>query len=143
MEEENTEEKVDEACEELIQGKEPLEIAEYYISWKRLEEAQRILDKIPEKSGKKFYLQSLIYKEKKWYNEQRKQLKKAVKAEPDNEDYKKELKELEEFKNTPEYRSVIKNQRMNEMGNVCAEGGAECCCMCICQGICEGLGNGC
>lgn len=146
MEEENTEEKVDEACEELIQGKEPLEIAEYYISWKRLEEAQRILDKIPEKSGKKFYLQSLIYKEKKWYNEQRKQLKKAVKAEPDNEDYKKELKELEESEEMKQYKSGLKALRKNQMGDagdVCAEGCCEGFCYCFCAGICEGIGNGC
>ncbi len=141
--EENTEEKVEQTAEELIEGKEPIEIAEYYISWKRLEEAQKILNSVDGKSGKKFYLQSLIYKERKWYGEQRKHLKKAVKAEPDNEDYKKELKELEEFKNTPEYRSALKEQRTNEMGGVCAECGAECCCGCVCQGICEGLANGC
>lgn len=78
--------------------KDPLDKVEEYIEQKDFYSAQNLLDMTDEKSGKKFYLQSLIYKEKKWYNEQRKQLKKAVKAEPDNEDYKKELKELEEFK---------------------------------------------
>lgn len=66
MEEENTEEKVDEACEaeEIIHAKGPLEMAQDYISMGLFDGAQEILNSIDEKSGKKFYLQSLIYKEK-------------------------------------------------------------------------------
>lgn len=142
--EENTEEEVEKTDdEEVIIDKSPLEMAEDYIAWGEIEKAQEILNTVRENSGKKYYLQSRIYKAKFWYNEQRKQLKKAVKAEPDNEDYKKELAELEEFSKTPEYKSTVRKHQMGEAGGVCAECCAEGCCMCICEGICEGIGNGC
>lgn len=142
--EDNTEEEVAQPQEEeIISDKPPLEMAEDYISWGELEKAQEILNTVKENSGKKYYLQSRIYKERKWYNEQRKQLKKAVKAAPDNEEYKKELAELEEFSKTPEYKSTVRKHQMGEAGGVCAEGCTECFCMCLCEGICEGLGNGC
>lgn len=142
--EENTEEKVEKPSdEEIISDKPPLEMAEDYIAWGEFDKAQEILSTLKEKSGKKFYLQSKIFKAKRWYSEQRKQLKQAVKAEPDNEEYKKELEELEEFSKTSEYKSTVRKYQMGQAGSACAEGGAECCCMCICEGICEGLGNGC
>ncbi len=142
--EENTEEKVEKPLdEEKISEKEPLEMAEDYIDWGDLAKAQEILDTVSEKSGKKYYLQSRIYKAKFWYNEQRKALKAAVKADPENEEYKKELDELKKFSKTSEYKSTVRKQQMGQAGGVCAEGCSECCCMCICEGICEGLGNGC
>lgn len=145
----NEEEKEEEVAgrtdgdEQTVSEKPPLEMAEDYIAWGELEKAQEILNTVKEKSGKKFYLQSRIYKARCWYSEQRKQLKQAVKAEPDNEEYKKQLAELEEFSKTPEYKSTVRKRQMGQAGSVCAEGGAECCCMCICEGICEGIGNGC
>lgn len=142
--EENTEEVEQTAVgEEINIEKEPLEMAEDYISWGELEKAQEILNTVKEKSGKKFYLQSRIYKIKRWYNEQRKQLKKAIKEEPDNEEYKKELAELDEFSKTSEYKSTIRKHQMGEAGGVCAECCAEGFCYCLCDSICEGIGNGC
>ena len=145
-EEENEEEEVAEPIdgdEQIISEKSPLEMAEDYIAWGELDKAQEILNTVKEKSGKKYYLQSRIYKARCWYSEQRKQLKQAVKAESDNEEYKKELAELEEFSKTPEYKSTVRKRQLGEAGGICAEGGAECCCLCICEGICEGIGNGC
>lgn len=136
-------EEVDETVEEVIPEKQPLDMAEDYIGWGELEKAQEILNSVKENSGKKYYLQSRLYKAKLWYGEQRKMLKKAVKSESGNEDYKKELQELEEFSKTKEYKSAVRKHQMGEVGSVCAEGGAECCCLCICEGICEGIGNGC
>ena len=133
----------DETVEILLEGKSPLEQAEYYIAWKRLDEAQDLLYKVRNKSGRKYYLQSLIYKERKWYNEQRKYLKKAIKEEPDNEDYKKELAELEEFAKTKEYKSATRKRQMADTGNVCAEVCCEGCMYGVCSCICEGIGNGC
>ena len=147
--EENDEEIKEEAeqtAEELLEGKSPLEKAEYYIAWKRLDEAQSILDSVPEKSGRKYYIQSRLYKERKWYNEQRKQLKKAVKADPDNEDYKKELAELENSDEMKQYKRGMKALHKNQMGdtgNMCAEACGEICCYGLCAGICEGIGSGC
>ena len=140
-------------AEELLEGKSPLEVAKYYIDWKRIDEAQRVLNTVPERSGEKFYLQSRIYKERKWYGEQRKFLKKAIKEEPNNEEYKKELAELEKFKKSPDYKSSIEafkgnrtsggNQMGEATGSVCAEVCCEGCCYGICTVICEGIGSGC
>ncbi len=133
----------EETVEILLEGKTPLEQAEYYIAWKRLDEAQDLLYKVHTKSGRKYYLQSLIYKERKWYNEQRRWLKKAVKEEPDREDYQKELAELEEFAKTKEYKKAVRKHQMGEAGNVCGEACCEGCCYGVCACICEGIGNGC
>lgn len=131
------------SAEQLLQGKEPIEVAEYYISWGRLDDAQTELNKVRGRSGKKYYLQSRIYKGRRWYNEQRKQLKKAVKEEPDNEGYKKELAELEEFAKTKEYKSAVRKQQMGNAGSICAEACCEGLCYGACTCICEGIGNGC
>lgn len=122
---------------------ERLNEAEKLIEEENLDGAQEILNGVKQKSGKKFYLQSRIYNKKKWYGEQRKMLKAAVKAEPDNETYAKELEELEAFSKTDEYKTAQKNYQMGQAGSCCAEGGAECCCLCLCEGLCEGLANGC
>lgn len=145
--EENTEEKVEQDVEELLQRNGSLDMAEELIRLGYIDKAQAVLNKNKTESGRKYYLQSRIYKAKFWYNEQRKQLKKAVKADPDREDYKKELAELEEFAKTKQYKRAVRRNRMDQLGGVCTEGGAECCCegfcYCICTGICEGIGNGC
>ena len=118
------EEREDETPAEL------LEKAEKYIERGKLDEAQKVLNTIKEDSGRKRYLQSRIYKEKCWYNEQRKQLKKAVKAEPDNEVYKNELDELIKFSKTPEYKSTVKHPQMGDMGG---------CCLQFSCAVCDGL----
>lgn len=138
--EENSEEKVAQAEEEIIPDKEPLEMAEDYIGWGELEKAQEILNTVKEKSGKKFYLQSLIYKQKLWYSEQRKALKAAIKAEPDNEIYREELEALKQFSKTPEYKSAVRNRQMGDAASLCAECGCYCCLEGLCEAICDGCG---
>ena len=136
MEEENTEK-----TEELPED--PLERAEKLIEQGDNYSAQHILSNT-EDSGRKHYLQSRIYKSEHWYNEQRKQLKCAVKAEPDNELYKQELTELMEFRKTDEYKSTVKHPKREQMGKT-DRTWADCCsemfCYCLCEGICEGLSN--
>lgn len=119
--------------------------AEKHLDAGELTSAQNNLDYIKTKSGRKCYIQSKIYKQKKWYNEQRKQLKKAIEFEPENEEYKRDLAELEEFKKTDEYKSFRNEMRKEQMGNTFGNACGECCCtgaleLC-CWGICEGLGN--
>ncbi len=87
-----------------MEERKPLEKVEDYIAQGDLYSAQNLLNMIDEESGKKQYLQSRVYKEKRWYNEQRKSLKAAVRAEPQNREYKKELTELLEFSKTSEYK---------------------------------------
>ncbi len=135
------------ADEEPIPLKGSLDMAEELIGLGSLDKAQAVLNANNTKSGRKYYLQSRIYKAKCWYNEQRKQLKKAVKEEPDREDYQKELAELEEFAKTKDYKSAVRRHQMGQAGGVCAEGCTECCVEACCYGtctcICEGIGNGC
>lgn len=119
-----------------------LEFAEELIELGSLDKAQAVLDNVKEKSAKKRYLQSRIYKGRFWFTEQRKQLKEAIKAEPDNELYQSELKELEDFAKTDEYKSTVKRKQMG-FGEGCAELCAECSCMCCLQGLCEGICEGC
>ena len=128
---------------EGLTEEEILNRAEELIDSLSLEGAQSALDAVKEESARKFYLQSRIYKIRCWYNEQRKQLKKAVKAEPENETYKKELEELEAFRKTPEYKHAVRKHQMGQTGGFCAELGAECCAYCCCEAICEGIGSGC
>ena len=135
MEEENTEK-----TEDL--PSDPLDRAEKLIDEGDNYSAQHILSNIKEDSGRKHYLQSRIYKSECWYNEQRKQLKAAVKAEPDNELYKGELNELMEFSKTAEYKSTVKRPKRAQMGNT-DRTWTDCCaeifCYCLCEGICESL----
>ena len=136
MEEENTEK-----TEEL--SEDPLDRAEKLIEQGDNYSAQHILSNA-EDCGRKHYLQSRIYKSEHWYNEQRKQLKSAVKAEPDNETYRQELNELMEFRKTDEYKSTVKHPKRAQMGKT-DRSWADCCsevfCYCLCEGICEGLSN--
>lgn len=126
--------------------------AEARLNEGNLDSAQSALQHVKEESGRKHYIQSKIYKQRRWYNEQRKEIKAAVKAEPDNEEYKKELAELDEFRKSSEYKQY-KKERRQQMGfketlkDACTGGLGEVCCYCLCEGICqvicEGIGNGC
>ena len=140
--EENEEEVKDTAKpdgdEQPIPDKPPLDMAEDYINWGELAKAQEILNTVKEKSGRKFYLQSLIYKQKLWYSEQRKALKAAIKAEPDNEIYREELEALNRFSKTPEYKSAVRNRQMGDATSLCAECGCYCCMEGLCEAICDG-----
>lgn len=132
-----------EESKELLEVADSLDMAQEFIEQGSPDMAQAVLNKNNTVSGRKYYLQSLIYKEKKWYGEQRKYLKRAVKEEPDREDYKQELAELEQFAKTKEYKRAVRKQQMGQAGNVCADACGEACCYGICACVCEGLGNGC
>ena len=95
-----------------------LDLAEEYIEHGNHYAAQNVLDKIDEDSGRKHYLQSKVYQKECWYNEQRKELKKAVKAEPDNEIYRKELDGLLKFSKTDEYKETLQRPTKAHMGGV-------------------------
>lgn len=114
--------------------------AEELIESGELDEAQKLIFEVTEKSGRKYFVQSKLFKAKGWYNEQRKQLKLALKAEPENEEYRKAMDELEEFRRSEEYKTAKK-----QMGG--KSGFGEACCMCsgeIClTGLCDLICNGC
>lgn len=118
---------------------ERLDKVEELIENQELEKAQEILDSVTEKSGRKYYLQGKLFIQKNWYSEARKQFKFAVKAEPDNPEYKQALDDLDSFRNSKEFRKV------KQMGN--SSDFAEACCLCGCEccgtGVCEAICNGC
>ncbi len=119
----------------MEEERESLETAEELIAKGDLDGAQEILNGIKKDHAREYYLQSLVYKEKKWYGEQRKQLEQAVKADPDNEQYKKELQELEQFAKTKEYKKAV---RKNEMGKASGKHLDRCydCCS-VCESIAD------
>ena len=114
----------------MEEEKEPLKKAEELIAQGELDEAQKILNGIKENRAREYYLQSLVYKEKKWYSEQRKQLEQAVIADPDNEEYKKELQELEEFAKTKEYKKAVKKNEMGKASGKHLDRCYDCCSVC-------------
>ena len=120
---------------------ESLNKAEELIDSGEIEEAQKTLDAVKEKSGRKYYLQGKLFIAKNWYTEARKQFKKAVKAEPDNEQYNKALEDLEAFCKSEEGKQM----KTVQMGN--KDGLAECCILGCCEvcgtGICEAICDGC
>lgn len=120
-----------------------LQRAEHCLELGYVNSADDALRNVKENCGRKYFLQSRVYKAKRWYSEQRKQLKKAIKAEPQNEVYKKELEELEAFRKTKEYKKTKRQMGGVDVGGMCAEGCIECCGYLCCELICEGLGNGC
>ena len=126
---------MEEIIEEEKVAKDPFGLAEELIARGELDEAQSILNKINEKSGRKFFVLSKLYKARKWYNEQRKVLQAAVELEPDNEKYKKELAEIEEFSKTKEYKKAVKKQQMGSFKSRVKEG---CNIYSVCNGCCAG-----
>ena len=57
-----------------------LDVAEELIDKGDLHEAKAALDAAAEESGRKYFIKSKFYKNKGWYNEERKCLKKALKG---------------------------------------------------------------
>ena len=131
MEEEIT----SEAADEVVVGTDPFSRAEKLISEDKLDEAQEFLNGITEKSGEWHYVQAQLYIKKNWTNEARKELKRAVKAEPDNEKYKDALDELRlrAKKGKPNTTLTDDDKAM------CAF----CCLECSCEACAEGVCNGC
>lgn len=120
-----------------ISEKDLLEKAEELINLNKLDKAQEILNSVKENSGRKFFVQSELYKSRKWYNEQHNLLQAACKAEPENEDYKKALSELEEFSKTKKYKKAVKKRQMGSFKERVKDGCSKGCNAC-CDGACAG-----
>ncbi|MDE6441777.1 MAG: hypothetical protein K2L12_03375 [Clostridia bacterium] len=130
--------------ESLTDGQK-LEKAERMIERKDLEEAQKVLDAVKEKSGRKYYLQGKLFQNKKWTNEARKMFKYAIQSEPENEDYKKALEELETLVEQEKSRLYKNKKQIGFMPNLSddeKEWCGECCCEMCMLGICEAICNG-
>ena len=140
MEEENikdaaeSEEVLEEPAKEFVET-DPLSRVEKLIAENNLDEAQEILNSLSEKSGEWHYVQAQLYIKKNWTNEARKQLKRAVKAEPDNEKYKDALDELHFHAKKGKPNTTISDDDKA----MCAF----CCLECSCEACAEGICSGC
>lgn len=121
---------------------ESLNRAEQLLESGETEEAQKLLDYVKQKSGRKYYLQGKLFMAENRYAEAYKQYKLAVKTEPDNEEYKRVFEDLDNFRKSEEYRLSQKGQMGG--GEICAFGCCECCgsgaCDAICSAVCDGCG---
>ena len=139
MEEENIKDAAEDenVADEFVET-DPLTRAEKLIAEDKLDEAQEILNSITEKSGEWHYVQAQLYIKKNWTNEARKQLKRAVKAEPDNEKYKDALDELHLRAKKGKPNMSISDDDKTLCALCCLECSCEACAEGICEGICGG-----
>lgn len=93
--------------------------AERYIEEGQTDLAQYTLKRVKENSGKKHFLQSKTYQQKQWYNEQYKELKAAIKAEPNNHEYKIELSALKKSFDYKQSKAEIREMQMGKICNSC------------------------
>ena len=61
--------------------------------------AQQLLESFSERGAEWQYMQAIVFREKKWYTEARRCLKRALKESPENETYQKEYDELRKREN--------------------------------------------
>lgn len=103
---------------ESLTDEQKLAKAEELIERNELEEAQKILDAVKEKSGRKYYLQGKLFQNKKWTNEARKMFKYAIQSEPENEEYKRALEELETLVEQEKARLYKSKKQIGFMPNL-------------------------
>ena len=120
---------------ENLTDEQKLDRAEKEIAEGYHELAQAVLNLVHTKSARKYYLQSEIYGRKQWFNEQLKQVKLAVKLEPDNETYTAKLAELNALKKQVKFTNKIKQKQMD--GGASVDGKTVNGCCEICGLICE------
>ena len=116
----------------------------------RIYDAQMKLDKIEERGAEWHYWQAQVCKKKNWNLEGYRHLKEAVRLDPENERYQKELEELDAQTQTDdaEEKKKRKKRKKNMGGNsgwndACGECCVEGCCVCFGEAICEGICEGC
>ena len=115
-----------------------------------LDEAQTLLDSIPERGARWHYLQATVFYKKGWLLESRKQLQLAINLDPDNTKYSDTLNRLDDelkSKNpfsSPEDEAKKQQQRSYSEPHVANSGSgmnacnccssllcADCCCECM------------
>lgn len=114
--------------------------AREYLKKGNIDAAQEALDSVEERGAEWHFLYSQVFKEKHWFLESRNSLQEAIKLDPENKIYKKELKKLD--------RMAKKGKRRRHAGNMgageaCLGGCGECCATVCCTAVCEGLCSGC
>ena len=96
----------------------------------RIVEAQEQLNRVKEKDAEWHYTQAAVFYYKSWYLDCRRQLREAIKLDPENAKYRSALDELTNMANEAK-ESGKALPRSGSWSDGCAEG----CCLC-CEGIC-------
>ncbi|MDE6058894.1 MAG: hypothetical protein K2G44_02520 [Clostridia bacterium] len=106
--------------------------------------AEKLLYEIEERNAEWYYLQSLVFREKMWFSESRKSIKKAIKLEPKNKEYRTALKELEQKakENRKKERAEQKERERHAQQMGATDKADAALCQAICEGLCDGC-NGC
>lgn len=119
--------------------------AQKLIKKDKLDEAQAVLDNIAEHGGRWHFVQSELYFKRKWTNECKKHLERAMEAEPDNAEYRAVYDKMNEYvqqDDTFENPYSKKQMGKTDMKNVCTEVCCECCGAVACEGLCEAICSG-
>lgn len=139
--EENKDEAFSEGYDPFREVKELLESGD-------IDGAQLRLDEFEERGAEWHYMQSVIYRKRNWFSLSKSSLTRALGFDPENEEYKRALEELENMAESGK-KSRKKKKRTRAMGgensfcNACAEGGCECCAMVGCELCCQAACDGC
>ena len=95
------------------------------ISAKDFPKAQSLLDDMYYRGGEWHYYQAIIFYEKNWLNESKKQLELAVDLEPENEKYKRSLENMKKKIDGTNAFKQNKEQNVQDIGqNFSADGGS-------------------
>ncbi|HKL94250.1 MAG TPA: hypothetical protein VJZ69_03105 [Clostridia bacterium] len=87
------------------------------ISEKNLDKSQSLLDSISRRDAEWHYYQSIVFYERSWFAECKKQLEIALDLEPENEKYTKSLENLKSKLSKQDEQAKANQQRQYEQSN--------------------------
>lgn len=96
----------------------PFEDVKKAIKAKNFGQAQSLLDNMTNRGGEWHYYQAIVYYEKSWLNESKKQLEIALSMDPDNEKYKRALDNMKKKIDGTNAFNNQRAQRPNQAQNV-------------------------
>lgn len=87
------------------------------VNAKNLDKSQSLLDSISRRDAEWHYYQSIVFYERSWFAECKKQLEIALDLEPENEKYRKSLENLKAKLNRQDDQAKATQQRQYEQSN--------------------------
>lgn len=109
--------------------------ADSLVKANRLDEAQSVLDRIHNRSGKWHFLQSVIFYKRNWFSESKAQLQIAINLDPENAGYKDAMQRLDQTIANEHFRPKIEDVTQRPVDDTAMETMRCCntlCCMSLC-----------
>lgn len=103
-----------------------------YLKYGNVDAAQEVLDSVGERSAEWHFAQAQIFMARYWFLESRNSLQEAIRLDPENKRYKKELKKLDKMAKKAERDS----KREMGVGGICAKSCATLGCWLCCEFLC-------